>query len=134
MGDSPSSRDRRRGRRVPVHSTVAELFLPDHREGLRIVRDMSLYGLYLFGETEARLYDRCYLKIEGPKRKSMIELALKIVRVDPRGVGLEFLDVPFDTCELLRTLILYKAKDPVEAVHLFDDECEEPTEETDPSP
>ena len=127
MGGSGS--ERRRGQRIPVHSTVGELFLPDHREGLKIVRDMSLYGLYLFGETEAQLYDRCYLKLEGPKRKSMIELALRIVRVDPQGVGMEFLDIPFETCELLRTLILYKARDPVEAATLFTDECTSPAED-----
>lgn len=122
---SPNQQDRRRGKRVTVHSTVAEVFLPDKREGLKIVRDISLYGLYLFGETEAKLYDRCYLKIEGPKRKSMIELALKIVRVDPQGIALEYLDIPYSTCELLRTLMLYKAKDPVETAKLFTDSCPE---------
>lgn len=117
-----NKQNRRRGQRVVVHGTIAEVYIPDKREGLKIVRDMSLYGLYLFGETEAKLYDRCYLKLTGLKSNE-IELALKIVRLDGRGTGMEYLDVPYDTCELLRTLMLYKAKDPIETAKLFTDSC-----------
>lgn len=120
--------DRRRGQRVTVHGTVAEVYIPDKREGLKIVRDMSLYGLYLFGETEAKLYDRCYLKLSGLKN-NQIELAMKIVRLDRQGTAMEYLDVPYTTCELLRTLMLYKAKDPVETAKLFTDSCDKDTQQ-----
>lgn len=120
--------DRRRGQRVTVHSTVAEVYIPDKREGLKIVRDMSLYGLYLFGETEAELYDRCYLKLTGLKN-NQIELAMKLVRLDRQGAGMEYLDVPYPTCELLQTLMLYKAKDPVETAKLFTDSCNKGTQQ-----
>jgi len=116
--------DRRRGNRVIVHGTVAEIYIPDKYEGLQIVRDISLYGLYLFGETEAELYDRCYLKLSGLK-DNRIELALRIVRLEREGVGMEYLDVPYSTCELLRTLMLYKAKDPLKTAKLFTDACTE---------
>lgn len=36
---------------------------------------------------------------------------------------MEYLDVPYSTCELLRTLMLYNAKDPVETAKLFSDFC-----------
>lgn len=116
--------DRRRGNRVTVHGTVAEITIPDKCEGLKIVRDISLHGLYLFGEVEAELYDRCYLKLTGLK-DNQIELALRIVRLEREGVGMEYLDVPYSTCELLRTLMLYKAKDPVQTAKLFSDFCSE---------
>ena len=125
--DTEDPQDNRRGQRVTVHGTVAEVYIPDKREGLKIVRDMSLYGLYLFGETEAKLYDRCYLKVTGLKNKQ-IELAMKIVRLDNEGVGMEYLDVPYKTCELLRTLMLYRAKNPIETAELFTDSCPEPPE------
>lgn len=118
--DEQDGRDRRRGSRVTVHGTVAEIYIPDKREGLRIVRDISLYGLYLFGETEAKLYDRCYAKLSGLKDQQ-IELVLRIVRLEREGIGMEYLDVPYSTRELLRTLMLYKAKNPVETAELFTD-------------
>ena len=118
--DEQDGRDRRRGPRVTVHGTVAEIYIPDKREGLKIVRDISLYGLYLFGETEAELYDRCYAQLRGLKDRR-IELALRIVRRERQGIGLEFLDVPYSTRELLRTLMLYKAKNPLEVAELFID-------------
>ena len=107
-----------------MHGTVAEVYIPDKREGLKIVRDISLYGLYLFGETEAKLYDRCYLKLTGLK-DNQIELALKIVRLDRQGTGMEYLDVPYNTCELLRTLMLYKAKNPTETAKLLTGSCDQ---------
>ncbi len=121
--DNDDPQNRRRGHRVTVHGTVAEVYIPDKREGLKIVRDMSLYGLYLFGETEAKLYDRCYLKVSGLKDEQ-IELTMKIVRLDKKGVGFEYLDVPYNTCELLRTLMLYRAKDPLETAELFIESCD----------
>ncbi len=124
MGDGQEQPDRRRGDRVIVHGTIAEITIPDKCEGLKIVRDISLYGLYLFGELEAELYDRCYLKLSGLK-DNQIELALKIVRLEQEGVGMEYLDVPYSTCELLRTLMLYKAKDPLKTAKLFTDACSE---------
>lgn len=65
--DGQDNSDRRRGNRVIVHGTVAEITIPDKCEGLKIVRDISLHGLYLFGEIKAELYDRCYLKLTGLK-------------------------------------------------------------------
>ena len=121
--EESDNQERRRSQRVTVHGTVAEIYIPDKCEGLKIVRDISLYGLYLFGELEAEIYDRCYVKLNGLK-DNQIEIALRIVRIDRHGTGMEYLDVPYSTCELLRTLMLYKAKDPVETAKLFTDSCD----------
>ena len=104
-------RDRHRGNRVIVHGTVTENYIPDKYEGLKIVRDISRYGLYFFGETEAKLYDRCYLKLSGLK-DNRIELALRIVRLEREGVGMEYLGVPYSTCELVSDHRVYNYVDP----------------------
>ena len=86
------------------------------------VRDISLKGIYIEGLSTVDVNEKFRVRLTG-WRKGIIQFLTRVVRVDGRGAGLEFLDLDYDACELLRTMMLYFAKDPLQTARLFQEPC-----------
>ena len=115
-------RENRRNIRIRLKGIVADLtFKKNGATENRNVKDMSLSGIFVEGVSGVEINEQCRVHLKG--WKSPIDFLSKVARVDSKGVGLRFLDISYDTCELLRTLMLYKAEDPLETAQLFQESC-----------
>jgi len=86
------------------------------------VRDISLTGIYIEGLSSVDVNQKYRVQLTG-WRKGVVQFLSRVVRVDGSGAGLEFLDLDYDACELLRTMMLYFAKDPLQTARLFQEPC-----------
>ncbi len=114
-------RENRRNLRVRLKGVVADLTFTKSGRTINNVKDMSLSGIFVEGVSGIEVNERCRVHLKG--WKNPIDFISNVARVDRKGVGLRFLDISYDTCELLRTLMLYKAENPLEAAELFQESC-----------
>lgn len=114
--------NRRLYTRVNLRNIQAELTCEKGVTGLSRVRDMSLSGIYLEGLANISTDNFCRVRLTGWE-KSSISFSGNIVRVDKNGVGLQYSDLDYASCELLRTLMLYHATRPEEVAALFEETC-----------
>ncbi len=114
--------ENRQNMRVRLKGVVADLSFTKSGQTIKNVKDMSLSGIYVEDLSGIEINDQCQVNLTGWK-KNTINFLSNVARVDNEGVGLQFVDIGYDTCELLRTLMLYKAEDPVQAAQLFQESC-----------
>ncbi|GAB4343046.1 MAG: hypothetical protein Kow0089_18550 [Desulfobulbaceae bacterium] len=98
------------------------------------VRDLSLGGMYLFGNfvEEEGAYCRLVFMQSGPGTEILIKATARIVRTDKNGAAIKFVSMPFDSYMYLQTTLLYEAEDPLALGMEFPDDC--PFEITETSP
>lgn len=115
MGEERTSivKDNRRFTRV-IFSRTAKLILSADTFEEEYVHDLSLGGLFLEGQYDVQPGDQCELELHETGRHSCLILQFKtrVVRVDPHGIALEFLDMPADSYMFLQTMVLYSTDDP----------------------
>ena len=89
-------------------------------EGQKI-RNLSLVGLFLTGKFDAAVEDPCTLELHetGPNACLILTFSAKVVRVEPEGLGLEFLEMKPDSYMFLQTMILYATKVPLSVAEEF---------------
>lgn len=100
----------------------AELTCEKGVTALNRVRDISLSGIFIEGLSDIAANSRCRVCLMGWE-KSSISFSGNVVRVDEQGAGLQYADLDPDSCELLRTLMLYHAARPEEVAALFEETC-----------
>ena len=110
----PRGRDNRRFTRV-IFSRTARLTLNGKTYDRQKVRNLSLGGLFLEGDYQARSGEEGELEFFEQGRHSCLILRMKVrvIRTEPLGVALEFVDMPDDSYAFLQTMILYGADDPL---------------------
>ena len=108
------SSDNRRFTRV-IFSRTARLTLNGKTYDRQKVRNLSLGGLFLEGDYQARPGDRGELEFFEQGRHSCLILRMKVrvSRLESHGLALEFMDMPDDSYAFLQTMILYGADDPL---------------------
>lgn len=84
-------------------------------------RNLSLGGLFLEGDVDARVGEPCRLEIrETGRRSSMIFIIHgTIQRKEEEGVGVRFTDMEDDSFMFLQTMILYSSDDPIQTAEHF---------------
>jgi len=105
--------DNRRFTRV-IFSRTAKLIYQakTHEEGQ--VYNLSLGGLFLEGQYNVNVKDLCELELHETGRHSCLILTFQtqVVRIEPHGLALKFLDMPLDSYSFLQTMVLYSTDDP----------------------
>jgi len=115
MGEltTQATADNRRFTRV-IFSRTAKLIYQDktHEEGQ--VHNLSLGGLFLEGQYGVNVKDLCELELHETGRHSCLILTFQaqIIRIEPHGLALQFLDMPLDSYKFLQTMVLYSTDDP----------------------
>jgi len=108
------SADNRRFTRV-VFSRTAKLIsrAGTHEEGR--AHNLSLGGLFLDGKYDVDCGDLCELELHETGRHSclILHFRVRVVRIEPNGLALEFVDMPTDSYKFLQTMILYSTDDPM---------------------
>ena len=105
--------DKRRFSRV-IFSRTAKLLRAEKVSEEGKVHDLSLGGLFLEGEYTVRRNDLCELELHESGRHSCLILTFQaqVVRVEPHGVALQFMDMLPDSYKFLQTMVLYSTDDP----------------------
>ncbi len=108
------SADNRRFTRV-VFSRTAKLICraATYEEGQ--VHNLSLGGLFLDGKYDIDYGELCKLELHETGRHSclILHFQVRVVRIEPRGLALAFVDMPTDSYKFLQTMILYSTDDPL---------------------
>jgi hypothetical protein len=105
--------DNRRFSRV-IFSRTAKLLLGEKKSDEGEVHDLSIGGLFLEGEYPIRLNELFELELHESGRHSCLILTfqVQVVRIEPHGIALQFMDMPPDSYKFLQTMVLYSTDDP----------------------
>jgi hypothetical protein len=81
-------------------------------------RDVSLSGIYLFGERSLAAGTPCSvtLLLGGPESDVRVEARGRVARLDDGGMAVGFEEVGFDGYQHLQRLVLLNAPDPDQVV------------------
>ncbi|MCI5221459.1 MAG: PilZ domain-containing protein [Candidatus Electrothrix sp. AR4] len=81
----------------------------------QIINDLSLSGMYVKGEFDQKTGDTCTIELSKPEDDSGVELraCCSVVRVNDKGMALEFISMRHDSFLFLQTTLLYEADDPL---------------------
>jgi len=115
----------RRGHlRIPLERMVGVSFA-GARATLHRARDLSLTGIFLFGDDSPANSTPCALTIRAcwAKRQVLLRLAGRVVRRDRSGLVVVFTMMSPTTYELLQTLLLYQSFDPAAMGEEFAHPC-----------
>ncbi|MFH1091513.1 MAG: PilZ domain-containing protein [Pseudomonadota bacterium] len=79
-------------------------------------RDLSLKGLYIeTGENLALDTEvEIYLELSGASPDLELHMKGRVVRQDPGGLAVDFVEVDLDSFSHLRNIVLYNSEDPAE--------------------
>lgn len=108
-----NSEDNRRFTRV-VFSRTAKLLLGPKTYQKSQIHNLSLGGLFLEGQYEANIGEICELELYETGRHSclILKIQARVVRLEPNGIAVEFLNMPMDSYSYLQTMVLYSTDDP----------------------
>lgn len=86
-------------------------------------RDVGLKGAFLFTERRVAVGSPAVavLRLGDDPRAPRPEIASLVVRQDPDGIALEFLEMDVEALHHLRGIVLYNAADPDAAEREFDE-------------
>ena len=78
------------------------------------VRDVSLAGVFVCGECSMRPDEACVveLRLDTVDAGIAVQVRGRITRLEPEGVAVEFTEIPLQSLDDLRSLVLYNARDP----------------------
>ena len=115
--------EKRRHARVDFSRTVS-LVAGEVPRGGYLARNLSLSGLYLEGDIDLSVGERCRLELHdtGPAANQFYGFSGKISRRDSTGVGVEFTSMGRESLMFLQTMVLYCADDPIGAAREFHEE------------
>ncbi len=114
------NKNKRSYARVIFHRT-ARLILHDKVYEEKRIKNLSIVGLFLAGKFDASIGDPCTIELHetGHQASLILTFSAKVVRVEPDGLGLEFLEMKPDSYMFLQTMILYATKDPLGVAEEF---------------
>ena len=77
-------------------------------------RDLSLRGLYVMTSRSLPVGTPCHvsLPLDGSQKELRVEVAGRVVRVEPHGIAVEFMEMELDSFHHLRNVVLCNADDP----------------------
>ncbi len=76
-------------------------------------RDVSLTGVYVYGNHHAEFGDVCDVEVcLSSESELSVKAESKVVRVEPGGLAVEFTAVSLDALDHLKKIVLYNAADP----------------------
>jgi hypothetical protein len=77
------------------------------------VRDLSLKGVYLLcrPHVQAGADCRVTLVLTGAETPVPVEVDGRVVSIDERGMAIEFTEMPVESLDYLRNLVLYNSSD-----------------------
>jgi hypothetical protein len=101
---------------LDVEITVADRIL------VGSTRDVSLCGLYLFGERSLAAGTRCQLTlfVGGRESGARVDASGRVARVDATGMAISFDEVSLDGYHHLKQLVLLNAPDPDQVAEEID--------------
>lgn len=77
------------------------------------VRDVSLAGVFVRGECSMRPDEACVVELRlDTLDAGVVQVRGRITRLEPEGVAVEFTEIPLQSLDDLRSLVLYNAQDP----------------------
>ena len=87
------------------------------KDGTRVsgpARDLSMAGTYVQVSTDLSIGDECQVEIRLTSTNPPlgVNATASVVRAEDHGVALEFSEIPLDTFDHLRNLVLYNAQNP----------------------
>ncbi len=93
----PRNKDRRRESRLPYRATVNVTFA-DRTYQAKETRDISITGTYIEGISGPKRGETCAitLQLKGEASELFLNLKAEVVRSEPKGIALEFIDVTRD--------------------------------------
>ena len=111
MGDEWGAGERREGTRV--HTALDGRVRSGGLVVRGRVRDLSLKGVYLLcrPHVQAGADCRVTLVLTGAETPVPVEVDGRVVSIDERGMAIEFTEMPVESLDYLRNLVLYNSSD-----------------------
>jgi hypothetical protein len=90
-----------------------------------MIKDLSLTGMFVFGQFPQEADDKCLIKYSQTSATShfYFKAAARVVRKNDEGIGIVFTSMPPNSYMLLETTLLYESQDPLSIGLQLPDNC-----------
>ena len=89
------------------------------------IKDLSLSGMFVFGDFNQKTGDECIIRYSQESTASHFQFKAKakVTRIANDGLAIEYVSMPFDSYMLLQTTLLYEAVDPMDICLEIPENC-----------
>lgn len=114
MDSGKSNNDNRRRFSRVAATCAAKLLNSSGASSEGMVVDLSLCGIFLYGDYDEQVGDLVELLLYGlgHRLSLLFKYSCRVVRANPDGIALEFIGMEAQSYDYLQTIILYFSEDP----------------------